>query len=303
MVPTVLSDGRDHCRFVAEGLAACQKGRTFAPMETPVLSISSLSTGYGRGRRRHEVGRGLTASLPPATLTVLAGTNGAGKSTLLRTLAGFVKPLAGTVAWLGRPIGSYRPAGLARTLAVVLTDRPDTGALTVREVVSLGRYPYTPPGGRLSPADRAVVVQAMEAAGVSPLASRPCVSLSDGERQRVMIAKALAQQTPVVLLDEPTAYLDLPGKAAVMRLLVSLVRTHGKTVLLSTHDLDLALPLADRLWLLAPDGITEGTPAGLAGSGAVERFFSSADIGFLPADMRFRLKEPPVPTTISPDLS
>lgn len=251
--------------------------------------MDALATGYGSGRRGRVVGRGLTASLPPASLTALVGTNGAGKSTLLRTLAGFLPPLAGRVAWLGRGIGDYRPAELARVLSVVLTDRPDTGALTAGEVVAMGRFPYTPMSGRLSQADRRIAREALAEAGVAELAAREFRSLSDGERQRVMIAKALAQQTPVILLDEPTAFLDYPGKVATMRLLAHLARGGGKTVLLSTHDLELALQLADRLWLLAEGGLVEGTPQALSDSGTIARLFAVPGMAFVPSERRFRL--------------
>lgn len=270
-------------------LAGWQKGRTFAAMEQPVLSMDALSTGYGRGRRGRVVGRGLTGVLPPASLTALAGTNGAGKSTLLRTLAGFLPPLAGGVAWLGRAVGDYSPAELARVVAVVLTDRPDTGTLTAGEVAELGRFPYTPVSGRLSPTDRRIAREAMEEAGVAHLAAREFRSLSDGERQRVMIAKALAQQTPVVLLDEPTAFLDFPGKVAAVRLLAHLAHGCGKTVLLSTHDLELALQLADRLWLLSACGLVEGTPQSLSADGTIARLFAVLGTEYLPSERRFRL--------------
>jgi len=260
-------------------------------MEQPVLLVEGLATGYGRGRRRHEVGRGLTASLPPATLTALVGPNGAGKSTLLRTLAGFLPPLAGRAEWMGRALAGCTPAALARTLSVVLTDRPDTGMLTAQEVAELGRQPHTPPGGRLSETDRRVVREALDVVGAGPLARRVFRSLSDGERQRVMIAKALAQQTPVILLDEPTVFLDFPGKMGVMRLLRRLAHEHGKTVLLSTHDLELAFQLADRLWLLAPESIVEGEPRRLAADGTLAHFFAVPGADFLPGELRFRVSD------------
>lgn len=251
--------------------------------------MEALRTGYGRGRRCHVVGRSLTGSLPPASLTALVGPNGAGKSTLLRTLAGFLPPLAGRAEWRGRSVCDCRPAELARMLSVVLTDRPDTGALTALEVVELGRFPYTPMSGRLSQADRQIAREALEEAGAAALAGREFRSLSDGERQRVMIAKALAQQTPVVLLDEPTAFLDFPGKVAAVRLLVHLAHGCGKTVLLSTHDIELALQLADRLWILSADGLAEGTPQALSADGTVARHFAAPGVEYLPAELRFRL--------------
>ena len=176
-------------------------------MKSPVLSISNLSTGY-RGK---VVAKGLTAQLLPASLTALVGPNGAGKSTLLRTLAALQPALAGEVRWQGRALAEYNASELARLVAVVLTARTESESLTVEDVVALGRLPYTGLSGRLTSADRALVEDAMAQMGVGNWRKRRVQTLSDGERQRVMIAKALAQQTPVIMLDEPTAFLDFPG--------------------------------------------------------------------------------------------
>lgn len=256
--------------------------------QEPVLSLDRLRVGYPARRScRVPVAEGLAASLPPATLTALLGANGAGKSTLLRTLAGFLPPLGGTVLWKGRPLHRFPPRELARKVAVVLTDRVATEGLSVRQVVESGRMPYTSFDGRLGQADRDAVERAMSLTGAGRLAGRTMDRLSDGERQRVMIAKALAQDTPVILLDEPSAFLDFPGRVAVLRLLRRLVSEEGKTVLFSTHDLELTLSVADRLWLLAPDGITEGSPRALADGGVLSRFFASADVCFDRRAMRF----------------
>ena len=221
-------------------------------MKSPVLSISNLSTGY-RGK---VVAQGLTAQLLPASLTALVGPNGAGKSTLLRTLAALQPALAGEVRWQGRALAEYNASELARLVAVVLTARTESESLTVEDVVALGRLPYTGLSGRLTSADRALVEDAMAQMGVGNWRKRRVQTLSDGERQRVMIAKALAQQTPVIMLDEPTAFLDFPGKVALLRLLERLSSVHGKTILFSTHDLELALQLACRLWVLSADGLS-----------------------------------------------
>jgi len=224
-------------------------------MET--LQLNSLAIGYRRGRRAKRVGEGLTASLPPASLTALIGRNGCGKSTLLRTIAGFQPPLAGSVFLNGKPLGEYGRRELAQTLAIVLTARPDTGMLTVREVVEMGRMPYTSRFGRLSPADHAAVSAALAQTQTVELAERALTSLSDGERQRAMIAKALAQTTPLILLDEPTAFLDYVAREEMMQLLRRLAHDAGKSILLSTHDVELAARTADRFWLLSADGISE----------------------------------------------
>ncbi|MBR1733327.1 MAG: ABC transporter ATP-binding protein [Alloprevotella sp.] len=226
-------------------------------MIPPALSFEALVTGYGSGRRRRIVGSGLTASLAAGDFVALIGRNGCGKSTLLRTVAGFQKPLAGSLSLQGRAVQDYGTKELARSLAVVLTARPDTGYLTVREAVATGRTPYTGLTGRLSEGDKDIIAEALRLTATDRFADRPLASLSDGERQRVMVAKALAQQTPLILLDEPTAFLDHPAKRDLLALLRTLAKERGKTVLLSTHDLELTARYADRAWLLTPGGITE----------------------------------------------
>lgn len=209
------------------------------------LTLSDLSIGYGH----HTVACHLEATLRSGTLTCLIGRNGTGKSTLLRTLGGFLSPLGGHVAIGGGEITSMSRGELSRLVSVVLTHRPDVRQLTVSEVVALGRTPYTGLWGTLSPDDRLIVAESIETVGISHLAGRHIGTLSDGECQKVMIAKALAQQTPVILLDEPTAFLDYPSKRETM-LLMRRIAASGKAVLLSTHDMEMALRLADTLWLM-----------------------------------------------------
>ena len=252
-----------------------------------ILTIENLSVGYGTGRKCHVVGSRLNASLPPASLTALIGSNGAGKSTLLRTLSGFLPPLEGVVRWKDFPNARPSQQQLARLLAIVLTARIESDFLSAREVVESGRAPYTPFDGRLSQHDHDVVNEALRLTESDHLASRRLHQLSDGERQRVMIAKALAQETPVILLDEPTAFLDFAGKIKTMRLLQSLAHDKGKTILISTHDLEPAFHIADRLWLLSPTAITEGTPRTLADEGVLQQFFCTDGMNFDSEALRF----------------
>lgn len=213
---------------------------------TPVMTAittNRLTVGY----RGHRVVEDISLSLPCGRLVCLLGPNGAGKSTLLRTLCGFQPPIAGTVTISGSDITTMSAAEVARLVSVVLTDRPLTSSLTAAEMVGMGRAPYTGFWGRLSDDDRRLVSEAMQTVGIAPLATRRMGQLSDGELQKVMIAKALAQHTPVIVLDEPTAFLDYPSKVAVMKTLARLAHDEGKTILMSTHDLELAAQLGDEL--------------------------------------------------------
>lgn len=213
---------------------------------TPVMTAittNRLTVGY----RGHRVVEDISLSLPCGRLVCLLGPNGAGKSTLLRTLCGFQPPIEGTVTISGSDITTMSTAEVARLVSVVLTDRPLTPSLTAAEMVGMGRAPYTGFWGRLSDDDHRLVSEAMQTVGIAPLATRRMGRLSDGERQKVMIAKALAQHTPVIVLDEPTAFLDYPSKVAVMKTLARLAHDEGKTILMSTHDLELAAQLGDEL--------------------------------------------------------
>lgn len=207
------------------------------------ITTNRLTVGY----RGHRVVEDISLSLPCGRLVCLLGPNGAGKSTLLRTLCGFQPPIEGTVTISGSDISTMSAAEVARLVSVVLTDRPLTSSLTAAEMVGMGRAPYTGFWGRLSDDDRRLVSEAMQTVGIAPLATRRMGQLSDGELQKVMIAKALAQHTPVIVLDEPTAFLDYPSKVAVMKTLARLAHDEGKTILMSTHDLELAAQLGDEL--------------------------------------------------------
>lgn len=214
-----------------------------------MITLKNLVVGYPDGRHTRQLNHAANEEAHDGMLTCLIGANGAGKSTLLRTIAGFQLPLEGTVLLGGDDVRALSPRQRAERMAVVLTDRPDVMCTTVWEMVATGRAPFTGFWGRLSGKDRNIVTRSLRLVGIEWMADRTVASLSDGERQKVMIAKALAQQTPVVLLDEPTAFLDYPSRVEVMQLLLNIAHEEHKTVLLSTHDLDLALQTADRLWL------------------------------------------------------
>lgn len=214
-----------------------------------MITLKNLVVGYPDGRHTRQLNHAANEEAHDGMLTCLIGANGAGKSTLLRTIAGFQLPLEGTVLLGGDDVRALSPRQRAERMAVVLTDRPDVMCTTVWEMVATGRAPFTGFWGRLSGKDRNIVTRSLRLVGIEWMADRTVASLSDGERQKVMIAKALAQQTPVILLDEPTAFLDYPSRVEVMQLLLNIAHEEHKTVLLSTHDLDLALHTADRIWL------------------------------------------------------
>lgn len=258
-----------------------------------VLQTIALEAGYA-GRA---VARAGGCSPESGAITVLIGANGSGKSTLLRTLTGAQPPVAGRVLLDGRDIASYRPSGLARRLSLVLTDRTGGGGLSVRELAGIGRHPYSGFTGRLSAADRRAVDDAVEMVGLTHKRDAFIASLSDGERQKAMIARALAQDTPLIVLDEPTSFLDVSSRFDIMALLSRLSRECGKTILLSTHDIAPALAVADSLWALAPDADADaatpgptvlhaGTTASLAASGILDTIYKG--MVFDPAVRDFR---------------
>ncbi len=222
----------------------------------------------------------LNATALPGTLTCLIGHNGTGKSTLLRTIARLQPSIDGSVLIGDNDISTLKTTHLSRMLSIVLTSRPDVRNMTVEELVALGRAPYTGFWGRLSADDRRIVRHSIESVGITAMAERRVCTLSDGEMQKVMIAKSLAQQTPVILLDEPTAFLDFPGKIDLMLLLQRLAHEERKTILLSTHDLETALQTADRLWLLADGALHDGTPHELADKGFIDDYIGRKSVKF-----------------------
>lgn len=254
------------------------------------VRADALVTGYRTRRGEIRTGGPFDAVLKRGELCCLLGPNGSGKSTLLRTLSGFQQPLGGTVRIGGVPLTSMTAAERARAVAVVLTERAVVDDMTARQLVATGRVPYTGFWGNLSREDNEAVDRALSAAGAAHLAAREVASLSDGERQKVMIARALAQDTPVILLDEPTAFLDWPGKVEATRLLRTLAREGGRAVLLATHDLEVALQLADRLWLMDGGGhLAAGTPAELTATGDIARCLTRPGTAYDPLQSRFRI--------------
>lgn len=241
------------------------------------IQLSDVTTGY-RGK---PVTKNINAFLQAGELTCLLGPNGAGKSTLLKTLSAFIPPLSGEIAIDGVNIKRISASMLARNIAVVLTRRPSIMNMTVEELVAIGRSPYTSFFGGLRDGDREVVDKSIRLVGIDDLRSRNVNTLSDGERQKAFIAKALAQQTQIVFLDEPTAFLDYPSKVDIMKLLYTIAREENKTVFMSTHDLELALQIADKIWLLDKErGLEIGIPEDLAYRGLLGDYFQRGGLKF-----------------------
>lgn len=242
------------------------------------LSTQGLTIGHGA----KVLIEGMDLDFRAGELVALIGVNGGGKSTLLRTMAGLHTPLGGSVRAEGHDLAHLSAAERARRIAVVLTGRPQAGLLDVRTIVALGRQPWTGHFGYSRAADQRSVEEAMQALDVQGFATRSLQQLSDGEAQRVMVARALAQDTPVMLLDEPMAFLDLVNRVRLLRTLRDLARTRGKAIVLSTHDLQTALDLCDRMLLLHDRRAWVGTTAEARTSGILQRVFNAEGLLFDP---------------------
>ena len=245
-----------------------------------ILTTKSLSIGYKKSKTLFIVQQNINVELKKSEVVCLIGPNGCGKSTLLRTLGGLQKALAGNIFIDGQDFTTLSTASKALLMSLVLTEQVNIGKMTVREMVSLGRYPHTDWAGNLSKKDAQMIDESIALVHLEHKINEFFNELSDGEKQRVMIAKALAQDTPIVLLDEPTAHLDLPNRVEVMLLLRKLATQTGKAILLSTHELDLALQASDKIWLMQKDKITCGLPEELLANGDLQAVFQNKSIRF-----------------------
>ena len=259
----------------------------------PTVITENLSTGYITHKKKVVVSCNINERLYAGELNILMGRNGVGKSTILKTLAAFILPLEGKVEILGKDLSLYTPVELSKIIGVVLTTRLNLTHLTVKELVATGRSPYTGYWGRLSADDNNKIEESMALVGISSLSARTVATLSDGERQKTLIAKALAQETPLIFLHEPTAFLDYPSKVETLVLLKELARKHNKTIFLSTHDIEVAIQIADRLWLMdKTNGIMTGTPDYLSETGVIAEFFSTKELRYNAEDKSFRVMMP-----------
>ncbi|MEG2614459.1 MAG: ABC transporter ATP-binding protein [Alistipes sp.] len=242
------------------------------------ISLQHITLGYGTRTLLRDV----SIDVPDGSLTALLGRNGTGKSTLLRAMAGLGEIAAGSVQLCGSQLATLTPQQRAATVSFVTTDKVRIANLTCEEVVSLGRAPYTNWIGRIQETDRTIVARALQLTGMGDFARKSMDTLSDGECQRIMIARALAQDTPVILLDEPTAFLDLPNRYELCTLLRRLAHDEHKCVFFSTHDLDIALSLCDSVALIDPPTLHHLPTEAMTHSGLIERLFAGGGIRFDP---------------------
>ena len=256
-----------------------------------VLQADKLGIGYPKKSGDIAIGTDINFQLSEGELIGLVGPNGAGKSTLLRTLCDLQPRLSGTIVINGKDIGEFRPMELAQSLSVVLTEPPATRALSVGEIVALGRQPYTNWIGGITGEDKAHIERAIETTDIGNLVERKAFELSDGQLQKVMIARALAQDTGIIILDEPTTHLDMHHKAHILSLLRSLARSLDKTILFSTHEIDLGIELCDKLIVMGKGRTEFDTPDGHITSGNFDLLFPSDLIEFDSSRRLFRVKK------------
>lgn len=256
-----------------------------------MVELKQLTTGYHTSGKDKVISHSLNAKLNEGELTCLIGPNGAGKSTLLRTIAGFQPAISGEVCITDKDITTYSSAQLSQLISIVLTDNTQIHNLSAFDVVAMGRMPYTGFWGRLREEDKRIVNECLDMVGVRHLSAQMIETLSDGERQKTMIAKAIAQQTPVILLDEPTAFLYYPNKVNTMLLLRRLAHDMKKTILLSIHDIDLALQMADNIWLMnSHSQLTVGTPIQLCEQEIIQKEICNEHIEFDAVRRTFQAK-------------
>ena len=241
-----------------------------------MIQLKELTLGYGQRILLDKV----SARITGGQLVALLGRNGTGKSTLLRAIMGLEKPQTGEIVLQGKNIASLKPEKLARNISFVTTDKVRIANLRCEDVVALGRAPYTNWIGRMQQADRDIVSRSLSLVGMSSFARKTMDRMSDGECQRILIARALAQDTPVILLDEPTSFLDMPNRYELCTLLARLAHEENKCILFSTHELDIALSLADAIALIDPPQLSYMPTEEMRRSGCIERLFRNNCVTF-----------------------
>lgn len=255
-----------------------------------ILKLDALEIGYLSGRKKRILLSPLSATASRGEMISVIGMNGIGKSTLLRTLAGIQKQLGGSVFYDDREISEFSPSELAMITGYISTEPVKTGNMTVYDLVSLGRYPHTNWMGTLSVEDNEIIFNAMEKTSIMSYYGRYLTEMSDGERQKAMIARLVAQNTDIMLMDEPTSFLDVRNRFDILHLLYRLSRDEGKTIIFTTHDLDMAIRHSDKIWLIMETGLIEGAPEDLIIDGHFDNLFGSSSVHFNPESGSFTFK-------------
>lgn len=258
--------------------------------KSDIISFDSLLIGYGSGRHKRALLPPLSAAAETGEFIAVIGRNGVGKSTLLRTITGLQTPLGGTILINGSSIESISSKIIAQAAGYISTEVVRVSNMSVFDLVALGRFPHTNWIGSIDRASRDAINEALEKTGMKGFSTRYVSELSDGERQRAMIARLLAQDTPLMVMDEPTAFLDIPGKYDVVNLLHNLTRD-GRTIIFSTHDLNIAVNMSDKIWLILKDGLISGSPEELIKNGSFSSLFESSLFGFDPESGNLAMKD------------
>ncbi|HEY3369255.1 MAG TPA: ABC transporter ATP-binding protein [Prolixibacteraceae bacterium] len=255
------------------------------------MTVRNLSVGYKKGKKLVPIKEGINVTAHSGELIALIGSNGIGKSTLLRTLTGFQKALGGEIHLNDRKLSSFPIKELARVLSFVSTEAIRVQNLRVWELLAMGRYPYTNLMGTLTEEDNRIIKRAIQQVGLNGYEDRMIDQISDGERQRAMIARTLVQDTPLIILDEPTAFLDIRNKYEIIHLLHDFVKNENKTVLFSTHDLNISTSEVDKVWLMLDDQVIEGAPEDLILAGNFDQMFHSDKVYFNSESGDFMLRK------------
>lgn len=241
-----------------------------------ILKTRNLSIGY----KKIKIAEDLSLELRRGEVTALIGRNGAGKTTLIKTLTGNLSPFGGEIFLEGRKLGEYKRTELAKAMAIVNTDPNMAGGLRLKELVGLGRIPYTGRMGVESKADKDIIEKVLETTGIAHKKESFVSELSDGERQKGMIARALAQQTPIIIMDEPFSFLDVASRLEMLDLLNNLAKEDDKAILLSTHEVAEALKMSDQIWLFLREEMITGRPEDLIERGDIDRLFEDTKVKF-----------------------
>ena len=249
-------------------------------INNPILTTSNLSVGYSSKKEIKTIATHINLNLKKGELIALIGANGIGKSTLLRTLIGIQPPLSGNIILNGININEYDSISFAQNLSIVLTEKLPPSNLTVFEIIALGRQPYTNWFGNLSDNDISKINEAMELTQITSLAEKKHYEISDGQLQNVLVARALAQDTPLIILDEPTTHLDLLHKVSLFKLLKKLAKETNKCILFSTHDIDMAIQISYEMIIMTDENVVQDQPCNFISKGNFETLFKNEHIAF-----------------------